>query len=68
MRYQNTELSEVRFHAVMGNGAREVRLEWGTGKHLVEVVLSNIQRLAVERRSVRRVMSSSCSQPSPTKE
>ena len=32
-----------------------------------EVGFSDVQRLAAERRSVTKVMSSSCSQPSPTK-
>jgi hypothetical protein len=40
----------------------------GPAKLLVEVAHPEVQRLAVERRSVRRVMSSSCSQPSPVKE
>src|SRR3712207_3708428 len=42
-----------------------------TGRYLpysLEEGFSDVQRLAGERRSVTKVMSSSCSQPSPTKE
>jgi hypothetical protein len=28
---QNTKRSEIRFHAVLGDGAQEVQFEWGTG-------------------------------------
>ena len=38
---QITRRSELGFHAVLGDGQREVRLEWGTqAKRLVEDVLS----------------------------
>jgi hypothetical protein len=30
-KYQFTTLSELRFRTVLGDGAREVRLEWRTG-------------------------------------
>ncbi len=36
--------------------------------NLLEGAFSELQRLAEARRSVTKVMSSSCSQPSPTKE
>jgi hypothetical protein len=30
-KFRLTKQSEIRFHAVLGDGAREVRFEWGTG-------------------------------------
>jgi hypothetical protein len=41
---------------------------WVCSPECLEGEFSEVQRLAVERRNVRRVISSSCSQPSPTKE
>jgi hypothetical protein len=35
-RPKTTKHLELRFHALLGNGDREVRLEWGQGKRLVE--------------------------------
>jgi hypothetical protein len=38
-----TKTPELRFHALLGNGGRELHLEWGTDKYLVEGVLSRVQ-------------------------
>ena len=32
---QNTKRLELHFQAVLGDAVREVRLEWGQGKHVV---------------------------------